>query len=425
MQGIHQAERGSRTNGECAGRGGITPGDVMGEVLIDKQQAEIFCFNAISALIKHRKGAMTTSQDAPDPGEQWMKQHGDIMVSVVKWMKVAFPEMESSQRMQKWEECIREVEHMGKPVPHCDHTVIATHLAELPEVLKDTLRVSLRNEIYTGVAQPESTTSAKASKTALQHSSAAWKQNLMRKFVQHGWVRAFPAELREEISSWCLLVSPTHYVLDQGRLVADLSNAGSNEVGQDTNSLSAHEEYDKSQVQCDYVDVVAAQLAQYIGELGELSGKDLASLKADIKSAFMRVPLDVRLVGTMAIEWDGCIFVFTRTPFGWKHATHTFSAFTRAIKMKVQAFKQNGRTAAATQAARLNEKWSRVAARQKVLWLLGTTLKRRAQHRWKEYPAFAYVDDLWAFTSHMGGHTKHWALGRFRPVPTAKHLSAI
>ena len=167
MLGMHQSEHGN------AGRGGVTPGDVMGEVFIDKRQAEIFYFNAISALIKHRKGAMTKSQDAPDPWEQWMKQHGDIMVSVVKWMKVAFPDVESSQRMQKLEECIREVEHMGKPAPHCDHTVIDTHLAELPEMLKDTLRISLRNGIYTGITQPASTTSAKASKTALLSSMDA------------------------------------------------------------------------------------------------------------------------------------------------------------------------------------------------------------------------------------------------------------
>ena len=98
--------------------------------------------------------------------------------------------------------------------------------------------------------------------------------------------------------------------------MADLSNSNSLGEGQDPNSLSAHSEYDKSQVQCDYIDVVAEQLVVYLQELEGIDESEVLSLKADIKSAFMRVPLDVRSVGTMALEWDGWIFVFTRTPFG-------------------------------------------------------------------------------------------------------------
>ena len=301
---------------------------------------------------------------------------------------------------------------MGKPAPHCNHTVVDAHMAELPDELKETFKRSLRNGIFTGIERPEKTTSAKASMTATQHAPAVWKQ--MRKFVQHGWVRAFPAELRDTISTWALLVSPTHYVADQDRLVADLSNSTSLGEGKDPNSLSSHDGYDKSQqVQCDYIDVVAVQLVEYLQELGDICETEVLSLKADIKSAFMRVPLDVRSVGTMALEWDGWIFVFTRTPFGWKYATHTFSPFTKAVKLKINALLRNGWTVPPTKEGRLNAKWSRVASRVSVLNVLAVLPRwqQRAKLRWKDFLAFAYVDDLWAFTSqcHVGGNTKKLA----------------
>ena len=164
-------------------------------------------------------------------------------------------------------------------------------------------------------------------------------------------------------------------------------------------------------MQCDYIDVVAVQLVEYLQELGDICETEVLSLKADIKSAFMRVPLDVRSVGTMALEWDGWIFVFTRTPFGWKYATRTFSTFTKAVKLKINAFLQNGWTVPPTKEGRLNAKWSRVAARVSVLNVLAVLPRwqQRAKLRWKDFLAFAYVDDLWAFTSHVGGNTKKLA----------------
>ena len=66
------------------------------------------------------------------------------------------------------------------------------------------------------------------------------------------------------------------------------------------------------------------------------------SIKADIKSAFMRIPIHLDSMGTFATEWDGWIFIFNRTRFGWKYATHTFSDFTKAIKLKAQGFDRNG-----------------------------------------------------------------------------------
>ena len=129
-----------------------------------------------------------------------MNQQGEIMISEVQWMLQAYPNMADGDRMQRLEVSIREVEHMGKPAPHCNHTVVDAHLAELPEELKETLKKSLLNGIFTGIKRPDKTTTAKASLTAIQNGPAVWKQ--MRKFAQHGWVRAFPAELRETISSW-------------------------------------------------------------------------------------------------------------------------------------------------------------------------------------------------------------------------------
>ena len=160
--------------------------DHGGETTVSREQAEVFYFNAITALIKHRKTAMTAEQDAPGPGEEWMRQHGDIMGSVVQWMKLAYPSMSDCDRMQRLEESIQEVEHMGKPAHHCNHTAVDAHLAELPDELTETLKKSLCNSIFTGIERPEKTTSARASMTTTQHAPAAWTQ--MQKFAQHGWV---------------------------------------------------------------------------------------------------------------------------------------------------------------------------------------------------------------------------------------------
>ena len=68
---------------------------------------------------------------------------------------------------------------------------------------------------------------------------------------------------------------------------------------------------------------MVAQLVEYL-ELGRhFNDVQLISIKADIKSAFMRIPLHVESMGCFAMEWDSWIFVFTRTCFGWKYATHT------------------------------------------------------------------------------------------------------
>ena len=166
---------------------------------MSREPTEVFYFNAITALIEQCELAMTEVQDAPDPGEAWMSQHGDIMISVVNWMLKAYPCMADGDRMQRLDESIREVEHMGKPAPHCNHTAVDAHLAELPEELKATLKQSLRNGVFTGIQRPTKTTSAKASMSATQNAPAVWKQ--MRKFVQHGWVRVSSAEMKEAIST--------------------------------------------------------------------------------------------------------------------------------------------------------------------------------------------------------------------------------
>ena len=64
------------------------------------------------------------------------------------------------------------------------------------------------------------------------------------------------------------------------------------------------------------------------------SDGELVSIMADIKSAFMRIPIHLKSMGTFAMEWDGWVFIFNRTCFGWKYATYTFSDFTKAIKLR-------------------------------------------------------------------------------------------
>ena len=151
-------------------------------------------------------------------------------------------------------------------------------------------------------------------------------------------MRAVPPSRRDMLVKWGILVSDVHYVEPPNdRVVTDLTGSGANESSPE----SVHG-YAKERVQCDYVDVVVEEMVRYLDLVSMFSDRELVSIKADIKSAFMRIPIHLDSMGTFAMEWDGWIFIFNGTCFGWKYASHTFSDFTKAIKMKTQAFNRNG-----------------------------------------------------------------------------------
>ena len=117
------------------------------------------------------------------------------------------------------------------------------------------------------------------------------------------------------------------------------------------------------------------------------------SIKADIKSAFMRIPIHLDSMGTFAMEWDGWIFIFNRTCFGWKYATHTFSDFTKAIKLKTQGFNRNGWLCAMGQGQ--GARGFRVAQRMCFHDRLPTKeLKQKAAQSRMDFLTLAYVDDV-------------------------------
>ena len=77
-------------------------------------------------------------------------------------------------------------------------------------------------------------------------------------------------------------------------------------TGSGVNATSPESEhgYAKERVQCDYIGTVVQMLVEYL-ELGRhFTDLELISVKADIKSAFMRIPLHVDSMGCFAMEWE-------------------------------------------------------------------------------------------------------------------------
>jgi hypothetical protein len=66
------------------------------------------------------------------------------MESAVQWMMQAYPALPDRDRMSKLEEVFRSIEHMGKPVEHMNHTVVDSHMSDLPQALKDSLRDTMQ-----------------------------------------------------------------------------------------------------------------------------------------------------------------------------------------------------------------------------------------------------------------------------------------
>ena len=115
----------------------------------------------------HRRKALPKLQNSPDPGQVWLVEHGDLMESALDWMIKAYPKLPDRDRIAKLEEVFRAIEHMGKPVEHMDHTVVDSHMRDLPEPLRDSLRDTMKNGVRTGIPRPAETNQAKATDTAI------------------------------------------------------------------------------------------------------------------------------------------------------------------------------------------------------------------------------------------------------------------
>ena len=120
----------------------------------------------------------------------------------------------------------------------------------------------------------------------------------------------------------------------------------------------------------------------------------MIQIEADIKAAFKCVVLSLKSMGTLCVEMDDWIMVYTRTAFGWKYATHTWSPFAKAIKQKVRKVERNG-----WGGQDWPQDWRRFAARLSIL--------KRADEKevatgylekWRMAITFMYVDDLHATT---------------------------
>ena len=88
--------------------------------------------------------------------------------------------------------------------------------------------------------------------------------------------------------------------------------------------------------------------------------------------------------------------MFNRTRFGWKYATHTFSDFTKAIKLKTNGFNRHGWLPKGEDLHRDN--WCRESMRLGVHDALPLHMKKKASASWMDFLTLAYVDDVWAHT---------------------------
>ena len=131
--------------------------------------------------------------------------------------------------------------------------VLDKYFWDLPEELKNTLRLYMEQGVKTHIPQPQTTEPAKPSKTALNNREAVWKH--LRRFTANGWVRAFPESCTDIWMEYGLLMHSTHFVEENGdkkeRLVADLGRTASTVSGTDANSCSPDVGY--AEVQADYV----------------------------------------------------------------------------------------------------------------------------------------------------------------------------
>ena len=244
----------------------------------------------------HRKRALTQQQSTPDPGQEWLEEHGDLMDNALHWMEQAYLELPNKDVLPKLESVFRAIEHMGKPVDHMDHTIVYTHMADLPEALKNSLRDTMQNGVKTGIPRPEFTNEVKSSNTALEYADKVGTE--MRKSAVHGWVRVFSPSRRKYLEDKGILLSQLHYVVPPNdRVVIDLTGSGANAA-----SPECEHGYEKERVQCDYL--VVEQLVQYLELARQFTGVELISIKTDIKSAFMRIPLHLDSTGTFAMEWQ-------------------------------------------------------------------------------------------------------------------------
>lgn len=102
--------------------------------------------------------------------------------------------------------------------------------------------------------------------------------------------------------------------------------------------------------------------------------------------------LSLDSMGTLCVEFDGWVFVYTRTPFGWKFATHTWSVFARAIRFKVRSQERNG-----WKSRSIARDWSRMGMRLRLLRRQEhRPLQLQMKRRWLMNQAWMYVDDLYA-----------------------------
>ena len=134
--------------------------------------------------------------------------------------------------------------------------------------------------------------------------------------MNNGWLRAFPPSVTHVLDKCQLRVSSTHFVektrFNKARLVTDLGNPGNADKGQDANNLSPDLEY--AGVQADYINDVAEAICKDM-QHKDIASEELVAIKADIKAAFMQVPIHLLDIGTLCMEFEGWIFVFVRTPF--------------------------------------------------------------------------------------------------------------
>ena len=364
----------------------------------DKPSAMRLLVRAVEATISHREEAYNKEQSSLHPGRGWLNQHGLLMEEVVKWTEVAFSDQPADKRICLLEELIREIEHMGHLAPHLQASNVNDFFADLPQDLKTELMQMMTEGVHVGVERSRLTQHASPSRTAIENSDKVWTQ--LTKFAALGYVRVFPPSVWKILKRWKLIISPVHFVPStkykkNDRLVMNGSQPDDmqEEEGQDLNNLSPDMGYDD--VQADYIDEMIKELTEALLIEGCFNEEELSQFQADIKSAFKTVAVSVDSMGCICVEFEGWVFVYNRVAFGWKWATHVWSIFAKAIKLKVRSYERNG-----WKCRDSSRDWRRMARRTSRLTELRNDkeddLAEHLAKSWRMNITFMYIDDLYS-----------------------------
>lgn len=317
---------------------------------VSREEAGRLMRRALTAAraLRERKN---TSQNAPDPGEEWFTEITECYGQALKWAVKHFEGVDGSEIVSKIEEVRRSMENQGNATRGVYAEIIDEHFGDLEPDLLKLVKETVTNGVKLRIPEkPDKTERVKASKTAGEWRAHVWKE--IRKLVMNGHVMVFPPWCQSHLDEHCRLRGGSlHYVPpcegnQKGRLVWDGTKQPNNRDATSVNLLSPDVRDEEGNpylaTQTDYIKYIVEEILVRFAEDEGMTAEELIALKVDAKAAFLRVVLHLDNIGDMTADFEGWTLVWLKTAFGWKWASHTFSVLTRVLKEKVQLYHRHG-----------------------------------------------------------------------------------